>query len=118
MSYLFKGSLHGQICEDCIETLSGIEVRLYLPWRRNNETHETNGKDNFRIVSAAEAKQREELLIAKTTTDANGNFSFKIEEEYQQAAFDIDIICHTVPFAVRSRSSGTVTPYNDYSHPN
>ena len=106
MSYLFKGSLHGQICEDCIETLSGIEVRLYLPWRRNNETHETNGKDNFRIVSAAEAKQREELLIAKTTTDANGNFSFKIEEEYQQAAFDIDIICHTVPFAVKRPEAG------------
>ena len=106
MSYLFKGNLRGQICEDCTESLSGIEVLLYTPWKRNNETEvETNGKDNFRIVSQEEARVREKLLVAKTTTDAHGNFSFEINEEYQRGAFDIDIICHTVPFAVKKPDS-------------
>ena len=95
MSYTFKGNLRGQICEDCYESLSGMEVLLYLPWKREV-------KDSFRIVTAAEANERKELLIAKTTTDTNGNFEFSIDDKYQEYSFDIDIICPTVPFAINS----------------
>lgn len=93
MSYTFKGNLRGQICEDCYESLFGMEVLLYLPWKREAEN------DSFRMVTTAEANERKALLIAKTTTDSNGNFEFSIDDKYQEYSFDIDIVCQTVPFA-------------------
>ncbi|NHN24945.1 hypothetical protein FIA58_004570 [Flavobacterium jejuense] len=106
MSYTFKGNLRGQICEDCYETLFGIEVVLYLPWRRGNETNEQApyGKD-IRIVTAEEANKRKDLFVAKTTTDANGNFEFSIDDKYQEYSFDIDVIIPTVPFAKKRDKS-------------
>ncbi len=99
MKYLFKGNLCGFLCEDCTESLSGVEVLLYLPWQteRVAERAVADVKDTFRLVSNEEAGSRKELLIAKTKTDDLGNFEFELDEKFSKTAFDIDFVCGNVP---------------------
>jgi hypothetical protein len=99
MKNIFKGSLKGYVCEDCIEFISNVEVLLYLPYRKENTEANlaANTKDTFRFVSKTEAKQREGLFIDKVKTDTNGDFEFEINEKYLNSDFDIDFICGTVP---------------------
>ncbi len=99
MKNLIKGNLCGMLCEESLENLSNIEVRLYLPMHKDRieELDKVNAKETFHIVNDKEAKLREELLIAKTVTDEKGNYAFEIDEKYVQSAFDIDFVCHSLP---------------------
>lgn len=99
MSYIFKGSLGGYLCEECKEPLSGMQVLLYLPYNTETVLQNTvaSTKDTFYLVSKEEAEKRSSLLIATAQTDENGNFSFTIDDKYSQTAFDIDFVCGTVP---------------------
>ena len=99
MQYIFKGSLCGYICADCSEHLGGIDVLLYLPVPRNNVVAAAvaNPKDTFHLVDKGEADARKDLLIARATTDATGNFEMTVDEKYRDMAFDVDIVCGTVP---------------------
>ena len=98
MKNIFKGTLKGQLCDDCREYIANVEVLLYLPYRKEIVSSAVaNAKETFHLVTKEEAKQRENLLIAKTFTDENGNFEFSIDEKYANSAFDIDFICGTVP---------------------
>lgn len=99
MKNIFKGSLKGYVCEDCIEFISGVEVLIYLPYRKETRTADvvTNAKEVFHFVSKDEAKQRQELLIGRAKTDAKGNFEFAIDERHLSSDIDIDFICGTVP---------------------
>lgn len=99
MKYVIKGSLYGYLCEECTEVLSGIEVLLYLPWKKDRllETTVADVKETFRLVEREEKTARKELLIASVKTDEKGNFEFSLDEKYTNATFDIDFICGTVP---------------------
>src|SRR4051812_42207014 len=99
MSYIFRGSLCGYLCEDCTEPLSGMQVLLYLPWQKERVLENTvaSTKDTFYIVTKEEADKRKDLLIATAQTDEQGNFEFTVDEQYSKTAFDIDFICGTVP---------------------
>jgi hypothetical protein len=99
MKYIFKGNLCGFLCEECNEPLSGMEVLLYLPWRKESVTEAAvaDVKDTFRMVSKEEAASRKNLLIATTKTDEFGNFAFELDEKYSKTAFDIDFVCGTLP---------------------
>ncbi len=103
MSYIFRGNLQGEICEDCKEALYGMEVLLYLPWRTATATGDAtnNPKDDFRIVTKEEAEQKSKFLIAKTMTDEKGNFEFSIDDKYDNGMFDIDFICRNVPYSLK-----------------
>jgi hypothetical protein len=99
MKYTFKGNLCGYLCEDCTEPLYGMEVLLYLPWKREAIAENTaaNTKETFHIVSKEEANQRKDLLLDRVFTDENGGFEFSIDEKYSNTAFDIDFYCGNVP---------------------
>lgn len=99
MKYLIKGNLCGHLCEDCSESLAGMEVLLYLPWQKDKivETTVASTKETFRLVDKKEIAARKSLLIATTKTDENGNFEFTIDEKHRSTAFDIDFVCGTVP---------------------
>jgi hypothetical protein len=98
MRNILKGSLRGHVCEDCIESISAVEVLFYLPYRNETPTNSTsNIKETFHLVLKDEVKQREKLLIGKAMTDKNGNFEFEITDQYLRADIDIDFICGTVP---------------------
>ncbi|SEP22730.1 hypothetical protein SAMN05444671_4628 [Flavobacterium sp. CF108] len=99
MRNIFKGSLRGYVCEDCLEAVSEVEILIYHPYRNADTTANTasNAKDTFRFVSKEEAKQRAELLVYKAKTDAEGNFQIEVSENHLDASFDIDFVCGTVP---------------------
>ena len=99
MKYVFKGSLCGFLCEECIEPLGGIDVLIYLPWQVEKVIERTvaSTKDTFRLVTKEESAARKDLLIATSKTDDKGNFEFVLDEKYNNTAFDIDFTCGTVP---------------------
>lgn len=99
MNYVFKGSLCGYFCDECFESLSNVEILLYLPWQKERllANAVASTKDTFRLVTKEESIARKDLLIARTTTDEKGNFEFSLDEKYGNSAFDIDFICGTVP---------------------
>ncbi len=99
MSFYFKGNLCGNLCDDCTEPLSGIEVLLYLPSQTDNVISHAvaDTKDTFHLVTKEEAASRKNLLIATTKTDELGNYEFVLDEKYSKTAFDIDFICGNVP---------------------
>jgi hypothetical protein len=99
MKFTFRGNLSGNLCEECFESLSGVEVLLYLPWQKDNVVSNAvaDPKDTFRLVTKDESIARKDLLIASSKTDEMGNYEFTVDEKYSKTAFDIDFTCGTVP---------------------
>ena len=97
MRNIFKGSLKGYVCEDCIEAISNVEILLYLPYLKETAAADSNVKETFRYVTKEEAKKRENLFIDRITTDENGDFEYEVGEKYIGADFDIDFVCGSVP---------------------
>ncbi len=101
MSYIFKGTLCGYLCDECSEELSGVVVRLYrhLPETNITALAVANPNDTFHLLTSDQIKGKGKLLIAETTTDAAGNYSFNLgrEQKYNGEAFEVDLYCGTVP---------------------
>ncbi len=99
MSYKIKGNFSAYLCDDCLENLSQVRVRIYLPERETNvaAVSSANIKDTFRELTDEEIKAKDNRLIAEAETDMMGNFAIMIDEKYVQSALEIDIYCGTVP---------------------
>ncbi len=99
MSYKIKGNFSAYLCDDCLENLSQVRVRIYLPERETNvaAVSSANIKDTFRELTDEEIKAKDNRLIAEVETDMMGNFAIMIDEKYVQSALEIDIYCGTVP---------------------
>ncbi|NJO01123.1 MAG: hypothetical protein HC880_04960 [Bacteroidia bacterium] len=99
MRLIIKGSLKAHLCENCFENLSDVNIRLYRPLADKDVVAVATAatKDTFRMLSEEEVQQKENQLIAETTTDAQGNFYLEIAKEYQNQAFEIDFRCSSVP---------------------
>src|ERR1051326_642530 len=101
MSYRFRGNLCGHVCEECLETLSDVTVRIYRN-RKNQNTTALAVADpglTLGLVDEDQLKAKGSSLIAETTTDAQGNFTFDFgeKERYNGEPFEIDVYCATVP---------------------
>lgn len=111
MIYIFKGRLCGYICVDCPEPFSNLKVRLYRSSDRAMTARAVaKPKDTFAILSDDQVKEKASSLIAETETDAEGNFTFTLDEKqrYEGGAFEVDVYCETVPR--RKRTSKPPTP--------
>ncbi|MCW9709093.1 hypothetical protein [Fodinibius salsisoli] len=101
MSYIFKGSLCGRLCDDCEEYLSNVVVKLYRIRERERETvlATANPKNTFSILSEKDIKAKEKLLIAQTETGERGQFNFELGEnqDYEGEAFEIDVYVERAP---------------------
>lgn len=101
MPYVFKGRLCGYICEECMEPLSRAKIRLYRIGKGRDVTSLAVAapKDTFAILTDEQVAEKEPLLIAETEADEAGNFSFELgdEEKYKGEAFEVDVLCATVP---------------------
>jgi hypothetical protein len=101
MSYTFRGSLCGRLCSECLEQLSDVTVRLYRNRKDQNVTAlaVASPNDTLALLTDDQVKAKASQLIAETTTDAEGNFSFTLgrEQKYEGAAFEVDVYCGTVP---------------------
>lgn len=101
MAYLFKGSLLGALCRDCIEPLAGLTLKLYrlAPERDATKLAVANPKDTFMQVDDTALEARNKLLLAETVIDEQGNFLIEFPEsaKYDGGVFEIDVYCGTVP---------------------
>lgn len=101
MSYRFRGRLCGHICEDCMETLSDVTIRIYRN-RKDQNTIALAVADpglTLGLVDDDRLKAKKSSLIAEAKTDAEGNFTFSLgeKESYNGEPFEIDVYCATVP---------------------
>jgi hypothetical protein len=97
--YRFVGSLCGYLCEECLEPLSGVKVRLYRANRQVIERAIAEPKDTFEVLSADDVNRKQSDLLAEANTDANGKFEFNLgdAQKYAGEAFEVDVYCETVP---------------------
>ena len=97
--YIFKGRLCGYICAECPEPLANLEVQLYRVDKRHNVAAlaVANPKETFAILDDDQVREKQSRLLAKTTSDAEGNFSFALDKNYDGEAFEIDVYCGSVP---------------------
>src|SRR6266436_749723 len=101
MSYKFRGRLCGYFCEECIEPLNEVVIRVYTNRANQNITAlaVADPGQTLSLIKDDEVKAKEASLIAEVRTDANGNFSFELgaKQNYTGGAFEIDVYCATVP---------------------
>lgn len=99
MEYIFKGKLCGYLCNDCSEPLGGVKVRLYHTAQKQETTLMAVADPNktFHQLNKEELAARSQLLLAETTADASGVFSFTLNDQngYKGEAFDVDFVCGT-----------------------
>lgn len=83
MKNIFKGTLRGYVCEDCIEAISGVEVLFYLPYRK--ETRPTNQvantKDTFHYVSKRKQNKDKSYILAKPKQIPKGILNSKLTKD-------------------------------------
>lgn len=104
MSYIIKGSLQGNFCNDCIYPVANTSVRLYKPLDARIETAlvAASTKETFHQVTDAELKAKQNLLIGEGSLNQQGEFEIVINEKtgYTGGAVDIDWYCGNGPVAV------------------
>ncbi len=101
MTYRFRGRLCGRFCEECLEALSEVTVRIYRNRAEQNTTAlaVADAGQTLSLVNDDQLQGKTSSLIAETTTDAQGNFTFELgdKQKYSGEAFEIDVYCGTVP---------------------
>jgi hypothetical protein len=110
MKYTFSGQFCGSIAPEFSEPLAGVTVRLYKYRGTKYVTSlaVTDPQETMTILSAEAASAKASSLLAETTTDAEGNFVFTLDEQagYKGDAFDLDLWLTTVP------GRKTLTPHS------
>lgn len=101
-NYIFKGKLSAYICKECLDVLADIHVRLYRH-RKDQDVSSlvaVEPKHTFAILSDDDVKGKAQNLIAETSTDQNGEFTFRLDskkENYSGEAFEVDVQMTSVP---------------------
>lgn len=99
MNYYWKGNLCGHICEDCIEALFGLTVRLYQP-NNNPETpvEQEPLTQALTILQESQVEEKAASLLAETLIDVNGDFSIRLDDDqYEGGPLEVDIYAPFVP---------------------
>ena len=99
MAYIFKGTILGALCSDCIEPLAGLKLRFYRLASDRNVTALAVAapKDTFTLLDDAAVEARRSLLLGEAEIDERGNFSFEFAKGYDGGPFEVDLYCGTVP---------------------
>lgn len=97
MNYLFRGSLCGELCDDCREPLVGLELRLYqAAGEMLTAAAVAPEKDTFRAIAEGELAGR--TLIASGEIGPGGRYSIEIDTAgYIGGPIDVDLYCRTMP---------------------
>ncbi|MDC7994926.1 hypothetical protein [Altibacter sp. HG106] len=103
MNYVFNGRLFASICDGQRDSVPNTVVRLYrLEDTTNAATAYTaaQSKEVSQVFDEKQVKSRKKLLLAETTTDRKGNFSFEIDGEkndYQGGAVAVVLYYNEMP---------------------
>jgi len=99
--YILRGRLCGTLCDECIEPISRVKVRLYR-LRAGQDAARlavADPKATFEVLTPDQILAKESALLGEFETDDAGNFSAELDEasKYGGEAFEIDVYCGTVP---------------------
>ncbi|WP_448874566.1 hypothetical protein [Desulfobulbus propionicus] len=101
-NYIFKGKLRASVCKECLDVLANVQVRLYR--HRDDQDVPTlvqaEPKHTFAVLTEADITAKERFLIAETSTDQNGEFTFLLNSEkntYSGEAFEVDVAISSIP---------------------
>ena len=99
MAYIFKGTVLGALCRDCIEPLAGLKLKFYRLASDRNVTALAVAapKDTFSLLDDAAVEARRSLPLGEAEIDERGNFSFEFARSYDGGPFEVDLHCGTVP---------------------
>lgn len=99
MAFLVKGNLAGYLCDDCLEAISHVKIRIYRPELQRDHTAAAVAatKDTFRALTDEQVETKSKRILAEGTTDELGNFEVAIGGNYAGDAFEIDFYCGNVP---------------------
>ncbi len=101
MPYLLEGLLRAYLCDDCIEPLSDVTVRIYRAIDRKPQvpvlTHVPEEKPE--ALTEEQVEEKRPLLLGEGRTDAEGRYRVAIDPQarYEGGPLEVDIYCTTVP---------------------
>lgn len=114
MSYTIKGFLHGFLCRECVEPLSGMTVRVYRAVGvRAGTDASAREKETYHLLSDEDLEGRGKPLGAGEI-DANGRYDVVFDEDadYNREDEDqyiwVDVFANTIPGAEEARA--TISP--------
>ena len=97
MAYIFKGTILGALCRDCIEPLAGLKLKFYRVASDRNVTALAVAapKDTFTQADEAAIEARRPLLLGEAEIDERGTFSFEFprDSRYDGGPFEVDLYC-------------------------
>ena len=100
-NYVLKGRLCGTLCDDCIEPLSGVKVRLYRMRVGQDATRlaVADAKATFAVLSDDQIGAKQDALLGEFEIDEEGRFTAELggKIKYDGEAVEIDVYCGTVP---------------------
>lgn len=101
MKYVLRGRIHATICDDRQLPLSRTLVRLYR-FEAKDATRlvAAPAKEAFQFLEEKDIKAKQKRLLAETTTDAQGNYSFELDgdkKKYKGEAVEVDVYYPEIP---------------------
>ena len=106
MAYIFKGTILGALCRDCIEPLAGLKLRFYRLASDRNVTALAVAapKDTFTLLDDDNTVEaRRPLQLGEAEIDERGNFSFEFAKGYDGGPFEVDLYCARFPASSPAR---------------
>jgi hypothetical protein len=93
MPFIFKGTLCGYICKECVDPLANVLVRLYRH-RADQDVPAlaaASPKETFVPHDEEAVAGKQSSLLAEGKTDDEGRFSISLPDSYGGDAFEIDV---------------------------
>ncbi|WKN32909.1 hypothetical protein PZB74_06070 [Porifericola rhodea] len=100
MKFYLRGRLHAIICDDRQHPISHTTVRLYVQEKEGSSLISAPAKEAFQMLEEKQVKAKQKRLLAETTTDAVGNYTFEIDgdkQKYKGEALEFDLYYPDVP---------------------
>lgn len=103
MKYTVKGTLRAAVCDENNMNVAHTTLRVYNIAQNINEATAytaAHSKEVAQVFEEKEIKDRSGKLLAETTTDANGNYEFEIDDarqEYSGGAMAISVYYKDIP---------------------
>jgi hypothetical protein len=100
MPYVLNGSLRGSLCEDCIETLARVRVRIY-------HAGEVRSAKDLAVLTDQQVEAARPQLLAEAETDESGAFTARWDDgqRYTGGPLQVDLVVESVTGAKKRRDA-------------
>lgn len=99
MPYVLNGSLRGSLCEDCIEQLARVRIRIY-------QAGEVRPAKDLAVLTDEQVEAAQPQLLAEAETDASGSFTARWDDgrRYTGGPLQVDAVVASVQGGKKQRA--------------